>query len=61
VVGASGSQKFVLHIDDQNRGALAEADALPHALFSVELGRSRFGIGHGDELLSCRGQGIAIT
>jgi hypothetical protein len=34
----------MLHIDDQDRGALAEADALPHALPSVELSGCRFGV-----------------
>jgi hypothetical protein len=40
--------EIVLHIDDQDRGALTEADALAHALPSVEVGGYRFGVGRHD-------------
>jgi hypothetical protein len=47
----------VLHIDDQHGRALAEADALPHALFAVNLGGRCFGIGHDHHSLDCRRRG----
>jgi len=36
--------EIVLHIDDKDRGALAEANALPHALPSVEVSGCCFGV-----------------